>query len=913
MKLNHFVTLFTIKSVPKNYLFLMKLSLSFYLLGCLQLMAIHSFSQNTVSLDLTKARLETVLNHIESLTDYSFIYNNDEININQKINFKVSDAEIDEVLYVLFQYLPIKSTLKNKHIILSSKEALNKTVEQERYTISGIIKDIATGETLLGANIIVKDKTLGTSSNEYGFYSITLPEGDYVFQILYLGYVSKEIEISLNKNEKLDIELTLSSNELDEVIIESGSQTKSQVNTIETGTIELKTQEIKNIPALLGEPDVTRALLTQPGVSSIGEGTTGFNVRGGNIDQNLVLLDEAPIYNSSHVWGFFSIFNTDAIKNLKLYKGGIPARYGGRASSVLDIRQREGSSKKIKGEGGVGLLFSRLTLEGPIKKEKISYLISGRRSYFDLFFPLLGDDVKNNKVYFYDFNAKIAWDINDNNKLFVSGYSGADVMKLKFEGETNQNGNKEGDENINFQWRNTTGTIRWNHLFTDRLFMNISSIYSRYNYELSSENDSGGGPASSSGSFTWNSEIENWIFKPDFTYYYNPETKFRFGVNSTLYKFTPAKVVSDETGINDIDFEKEKGLEIAPYFELEKQWNKLSLNAGIRYSWFGNLGPYNVAIYNPDLPKSTSTITGTKSYKNGEITKSYSGFEPRLSFKYDLDDRRAIKIGYNRMFQYIHLISNTSAALPFDIWKPSGEYIKPLEVNQLSGGYAYDTENGAYNFSFEAYYKSFKNMLEYKNGADLFLNENLETQLLPADGYSYGAEFALYKNKGKLTGNVNYTYSVTQRKTVDEFPEENINNGNYYPSNYDKPHIFNLTANYKLNKKWTFSTFFTYQTGRPTTQPTGKIFVDNTWNLTYSDRNAYRIPDTHRLDISFNYKPKGNPDTSWEGNWSFGVYNVYGRKNAFSTYSTFNNEQLKTFQFSVIGAPIPFITYNFKF
>ncbi|MEE9361455.1 MAG: TonB-dependent receptor [Cellulophaga sp.] len=888
----------------------MKLSLSLYLLGCLQLSAINSFFQNKISLDVKDTHLEIIMQLIESQTEYHFIYNNDAIKTNQKLDITVFKEDLDETLQLLFKRLSIKYTLKKNHIILSTTKQNN---TQEKFTLSGTIKDAATGETLLGANIIIKDKSKGVITNEYGFYSITLLNDSYFLQASFMGYETKEIEIVLDQNRKLNIELQPSANELDEVIISSESKSKSQVQSTLLGVVKMRGVDIKKLPALLGEPDVTRAILTQPGVSSVGEGASGFNVRGGNIDQNLILLDEAPIYNSSHVWGFFSIFNSDAIKNLKLYKGGIPARFGGRASSVLDIRQREGSNKKFKGEGGLGLLFSRLTLEGPIKKDKISYLISGRRSYFDLFFPLLGDEVKKNRVYFYDLNTKLTWNINDNNKLFASGYFGADVMKLNFDGYTQEDGTKTADEKINFQWKNATATVRWNHLFSDRLFMNLSGIYSQYNYSLSSQDDSGGGPAGTSGSFTWKSSVENWIFKPDFTFYQSPSSKIRFGINNTLYKFTPAKISSTEEGTNTVNFETEKGLEVAPYIEYEKKEKKFSINAGLRYSWFGNIGPHKVTSYDPAFSLSVSSILGTEEFKKGKVIKNYSGFEPRLSLKYNLNDRKALKIGYNRVFQYVHLISNTAAALPFDIWKPSGTHIKPLEVNQFSSGYAYDTSNNIYNLSFEGYYKTFKNMLEYKNGADLFINKNLETQLLPADGYSYGAEIGLHKNKGKLKGNVNYTYSVTKRKTTSSFINENINGGTYYPSNYDKPHFFNLTANYKLSEKWSLGTFFTYQTGRPTTQPTGRIVVDGITHLTYSDRNAYRIPDTHRLDLSFNYTPKGNPNTKWESNWSFGLYNAYGHKNAFSTYSSFNNNQLKTFQFSVIGSPIPFITYNFKF
>ena len=783
---------------------------------------------------------------------------------------------------------------------------------QNNYTLSGTITDNETGETLLGATIYVKALQKGVVTNEYGFYSLTLPEGTHTIETSYVGYNVFSETINLNDNKKLNIAL-LPDNVLEEVVITTAKNSKSQTKQVIAGAINLKAKDIKQVPALLGEPDVTRAILTQPGISSVGEGTSGFNVRGGNIDQNLILLDEAPIYNSSHVWGFFSVFNADAIKDVQLYKGGIPARYGGRASSVLDIRQREGSTKKFKGEGGVGLLFSRLTLEGPIKKDKLSFLVSGRRSYFDLFFPL-SKDLKDTKVYFYDLNAKLSWNINENNTLFASGYFGADVMKLDFSDsdtstEDGNDSNKEEDDTIDFNWKNATATLRWNHIFSDKLFMNLSGIYSRYNYALSasgSDSNSGG----SASSFNWKSSIENWIVKPDFTWYKDSDTKIRFGINNTLYRFIPAKVSGTE---ENIDFGTEKGLEIAPYVSFNKTWNKLSLNAGLRYSWFANLGAYKVAEYDSNIPKSVSTITSTKHYKTNEIIKAYGNFEPRLALKYDFTDRKVVKLGYNRMFQYIHLISNTTAALPFDIWKPSGLHIKPLEINQISGGYAYDTENRRYNFTADVYYKTFKNQVEYKNGANLFLNENLETQLLPSDGYSYGLELGAYKTLGKLTGNVNYTYSVTKRKTTSAFASENLNNGNFYPSNYDRPHIINLTANYKLNTKWSGGLFFTYQTGRPTTQPTGKFSLNGEQFFTYSDRNAFRISDTHRLDVSFTYTPEKNDGRRWKGSWTFGAYNVYSRKNAFSVYSSIRNNTLKSYQFSVIGSIIPFVTYNFKF
>ncbi len=579
---------------------------------------------------------------------------------------------------------------------------------------------------------------------------------------------------------------------------------------------------------------------------------------------------------------------------------------------MLDIRQKEGNTKEFKGEGGLGTLFSRITLEGPIVKENLNFLVSGRRSYFDIFFPLIGGELEGTKLSFYDLNTKLTWQINETNKLYVSGYFGADAMKLEESTEEEADSSDGASGSIDFRWKNATTTIRWNHLFNHKLFMNLSGIYSSYNYNFVSQNDNGG-IIPSGQTFKWGSGVQNWIIKPDFTYYPDPNTTMRFGINGTLYQFNPAELSNANTNFTLEDLDKDKGLEISPYYEIEKTWHQFSMNLGLRYSWFGNIGPNSVAMYNPDFPSTVNTITSIKDYKKGELIKSYSGFEPRLSLKYNINDRKAIKLGYNRNFQYIHLMSNTAAALPFDIWKPSGIHIKPLEVNQISVGYAYDIEDGIYNFLVEAYYKTFTNFVEYKEGADLFINEHLETQLLPANGYAYGLEIGAYKNKGKLTGNFNYTYSVSKRKTTSKLNQENINNGDYYPSNYDRPHLLNIIANYDLGEKWDAGLFFTYQTGRPTTVPTGRLSFDGNPYLTYSNRNAHRVPDTHRLDISFTYTPKGNPETRWQSSWNFGVYNVYGNKNAFSVFSTFHNDQLKTFEFSVFGAPVPFVTYNFKF
>lgn len=782
---------------------------------------------------------------------------------------------------------------------------------QEQYTLSGVVTDASSGELLIQATVKVANAPIGVVTNNYGFYSLTLDEGSYTLSVSYLGFRTHTHSVTISADQKMNFSLRPDQRQLDEVVLTTDTQTHSQVRNPLMGVSRLRTEEIKSLPALFGEADVTRAILTQPGISSVGEGATGFNVRGGNIDQNLILLDEAPVYNSSHLWGFFSVFNADAIKKVELYKGGIPARYGGRASSVLDVRQREGNLKRFSGTGGLGLLFSRLTLEGPIVKDKLSFLVSGRRSYFDLVFSSL-PDLENTRVYFYDTSTKLTWLIDENNRLYASGYFGADVLRFSFEGGTLMDGTQEADEAIDFRWRNSTTTLRWNRIFSDKLFMNFSGIYSQYHYRLNSENDAGDGPANTTGTFVWRSTIENWVIKPDFTWYNNAYNTFRFGFNGTLYRFTPASVTSTETGINAVDFPVERGLEWAPYIEWERENEAWSLIAGLRYAWFGYMGPYDVRRYDPDKPKDFDSVTEIESFERGDVIKSHTGLEPRLALSYRLGSHSKLKAGYNRMVQYVQMISNTTAALPFDVWKPAGPHIEPLEVDQLSAGVAWDSKDARYNFSVEGFYKSFRNLIEYRNGADLFLNDQLETQLISADGRACGLELSVHKVKGILTGNLNYTYAVSERHTISPFSERNIRNGDDYPSNYDKPHTLNATANLKLGQKWKLNGVFTYQTGRPITSALGRYKIGGNDFILYSQRNAHRLPDSHRLDLSVEFTPQKSRGL-WKGTWRWGIYNIYGHKNVFSQFTNFYQGDARTYQFSVIGSPIPFITYNFKF
>ena len=784
---------------------------------------------------------------------------------------------------------------------------------QGSFTLSGTITD-DTGESLIGATVYTQDKSRGVVSNEYGFYSLTLEEGTHTLVISFIGFLNQEQTINLSQDISLNIALKTASEQLDEVVLLATDQ-ENKARTPLAGVSKIKAGDVKSLPSLLGEADVNRYILTTPGITSVGEGTSGFNVRGGGIDQNLIIIDETPLYNSSHLWGFFSIINPDAIKNMELYKGGIPARFGGRGSSVLDIRLKEGNNKKISGDAGIGMLFSRLTLSGPIKKDKLNFMVSARRSYFDIFFPLLEDDVDNSKIYFYDLSTKLSWKINPNNTLYASGYFGADVMKLSFDAEededsTQRDTNESADEKIDFRWKNTTATLRWNHLFSNKLFLNMTTGYSRYNYSLRSENDSGGGPAGSSGSFTWSSSITNWIVKPDFTLYVSPETKLRFGIHAISHEFAPAKITNTDEGLNNIKLPIERGLEVAPYITLSQKWNNFSMALGFRYSWFGNIGPSTVYNYDNTQPKASNTVTDTKIYKKGELVKQFAGIEPRLALNYKLSETEDLKLGIDRNLQYIHLVSNTTAALPFDTWKPAGKHIDPLDVRQISMGYH---KTAAIGYTAEVFYKTFDQLVEFKDGADLFVNKQLETELLPASGFAYGIELGLTKDIGKLTGRLNYTFSRSKRKTTSIHKSENINGGAYFSSNFDRPHVGNVSLNYPINKRLALQTFFTYQSGRPITQAIGRFTIHGREYIQYSDRNALRLPNVHRLDISFILKSKNKKGRLKSSNWTFGVYNVYGRANPLTRFSNFYQGQLRTYDFSPIGSLIPFISKNISF
>ncbi len=770
---------------------------------------------------------------------------------------------------------------------------------QEKFTLSGVITDESSNETLIGANIIIPSLQTGTMSNEYGFYSITLDKGVYEFQISYLGYASIVQTITLDKDKTLNFKLTEDSLSLDEIIIVEDVE-KLNIRKPQMSLNSLSINTIKQIPVVLGEVDLIKSITLLPGVTTAGEGVSGFNVRGGAADQNLILLDEATIFNSSHLFGLFSVFNPDAIKDIKLYKGGIPAKYGGRVSSVLDIYQKEGNSNEFKMNGGIGLVSSRLLAEGPITKEKGSFLLGGRSSYAHLFLPLFNID---NIAYFYDLNTKLSYKLNDRNNIYLSGYFGRDVFSIA--------------DSFDNTYGNTVVNFRWNHLFSDKLFSNASLIYSDYYYGLKLNFVE----------FNWDSGIQNFNLKYDLKHYISNNFKLDYGLNSIYYKFNPGdiKPSTETSGINPFKLIDKYAFENAIYIDAEHQVSdKLALSYGLRFSSFFRLGQDELNVYennNPLIFNSDLKIyekvdpTGTESFKRSDVIKSFSNIEPRVSLAYQLNEESSVKASYNKMSQYLHLLSNTSSPTPLDVWTPSGKYVKPQILHQFAFGYFKTINDNTYNLEIETFYKTIKNRIDYVDGADLIANNAIEQVILNGKARAYGLEVLFRKNEGAFQGWIAYTLSKSEQQTQGRTPvETGINNGLWYNTPYNKTHDVSVTASYKLNEKWSFSSNFLFQTGLPATFPNGQYEYNGISVPIYEARNSSRIPNYHRLDVSAKYIPKPNSDKKWKSEWVIGLYNAYNRKNASSISFRENtmtgaNEALKLSLFGII----PSISYNFKF
>lgn len=755
---------------------------------------------------------------------------------------------------------------------------------QTRYTINGYIRDDR-GEDLVGATVYVEELKTGTAANVYGFYSITLPAGKYNIIYSFVGFQDVSRTVNLDRNLKLDMVLTPGLFEIEAVEI-SAERKDRNVERVEMSTVRLQAKTVSQIPVIFGETDLIKAIQLLPGVQSSGEGFSGFHVRGGGIDQNLVLLDEATVYNSSHLGGLFSVFNNDAIREIQLYKGDLPARYGGRLSSLLDVRMKEGNQQSFSGTGGIGTVSSRMTLEGPVQKNRSSFLISGRRSYADLFLPLSpNEDVRNNKLYFYDLNAKLNYRLNERNRFFISAYAGRDVFGF---GDT-----------FGMNWGNFTTTLRWNHLFSERLFANFSAIRSNYDYRLESGLDVRG--------FLWTSLMKDHRLKADFTYFMNPNNTLTFGTGTTYHFFDPGLVkgVGESTVFNDLKVPSTRALEHVAYLGNEQRvTDRLSLNYGLRFTLFQNIGKGRVYSFDENY-----NSTGFTDYGSFEVYNNYFGLEPRLSMRFLINGESSIKGGYTRTRQNLHLASVSTAGSPLDIWIPSSPNIKPQTADQLAVGYFRNFRQNTLEASVEVYYKHLNNQLAFKDHANILLNPELEGEFRVGEGWSYGAEFFLRKQTGSLTGWISYTLS----KTEYDIPE--INDGISFPADYDRRHDLSLVSSYQVSPRLVISGTWVYGTGKPVTFPVGRFEYGNVVVPVYSSRNAYRLEDYHRMDLSVILAGRNKPLGQAYGEWSFSIYNVYNRKNTWLISFRQNAEKpditeaYKLYLFPII----PSVTYNFNF
>lgn len=768
---------------------------------------------------------------------------------------------------------------------------------QEKFTLSGNVKDAANGEALIGATIYINDLKTGTQTNVYGFYSLTIAAGTYDVVYRYIGFEETKKRVNLIQNQTIDIELAESGTLLNEVVV-SSQRADENVRSLEMSVNKVEMKTIRKMPAFLGEVDVIRSIQFLPGVSSVGEGASGFNVRGGGIDQNLVLLDEAPVYNSSHLFGLFSVFNPDAVKDVKLIKGGIPAQYGGRISSILDVRMKEGNYKKGEFTGGIGTIFSRFAYERPFVKDKGSFIVALRRSYIDVLAKpfLKSPALKGSKFYFYDFTAKANYKINDKNTVYLSGYFGRDVFGADF----------------GFNWGNATTSFRWNHVFNDKLFLNTTVFYSNYDYSLDSDTKN----KDKKDSFEWKSNIINYSVKPDFNYYVNDKNTLNFGGQVIYYQFDPG----DATGVSggerrSFGLPNKYAVEMAAYVGNEQKLSdNISLQYGIRYSQYRYLGEGNAYILDEaeSTPGERQLIKEVKQFAKGETIQTYGNWEPRFAVNVGLNKTTSLKLSYNRLAQYIHLLSNTTASSPLDVWTPSSNNIKPQLSNQVAFGVFKNFNDNLFETSVEVYYKTLENQIDYVRNADLLLNPAVEADLLFGKGRAYGAEFYVKKAKGKLNGWVSYTLARTERQI------DGLNNNEWFASRIDRTHNLSLVSIYDTEKTWTFSANFSLASGTPASFPTNKFIWQGAAlpHNYYDTRNDYRIPASHRLDVAATRKNKHALFKRGSSEWVFSVYNVYNRRNPYSVYVRQNPDNpmmTEAVRYAVFGSILPAVTYNFKF
>ncbi len=766
----------------------------------------------------------------------------------------------------------------------------------QKVTISGYIKDSASGESLISATVFAREASAGVQTNYYGFYSVTVPKpGNYSVVISYAGYPTRTISLNLTKDTTLNVAMSQSI-VMKEVEITTRKKDEN-VKTTNMGSVKLSIAQIKTLPVVFGEVDILKTLQLLPGVQSAGDGGSGFYVRGGGPDQNLVLLDEAPVYNTGHLFGFFSVFNSDAVKDVTLVKGGAPANYGSRLSSVVDVTMKEGNQKEYHVTGGIGLIASRFTLEGPLKKDKGSFLVSGRRTYIDVLARPLVKELENSGYYFYDLNFKLNYRITQKDRVFASAYTGTD--KFKFQ---SPNGNFSAE----IPWGNTTTTVRWNHLFNDKLFMNTVLIYNGYHFASTFSQGSSG-----TGNFgiKLSSGVDDYGGKIDIDYYTRNNHHIKGGVNYTHHRFVPNQISgrADTIVLNPDNAMVKYAHEASGYILDEVDvTNKFKINAGIRYSWFGQEGPYKTYTLDGNNNK-----TDSQSFIAGKLVQQYGGWEPRLNLRYQLTDAASLKASVAKTYQYLHLVSNNGSTLPTDIWSPSTLKVKPMSAWQYAAGYFQNFFDDQIETSVEIYYKDMKNQVQYKDGYTPNSLLDPELSFVFGNGNAYGAEFFVNKTQGKFTGWVGYTLAWTNLK----FPD--LNNGNEFPAKYDRRHDLSLVGSYQMNKKWAFGAVFVYATGNAITLPTAYYFIDNTLVTDYSKLNAYRTPSYQRLDISATYTPQHKVKRKFEGSWNFSIYNVYNHKNPYFMYvdiqgSAQTGIHPKVYEVYILPF-LPSVTYNFKF
>jgi hypothetical protein len=782
---------------------------------------------------------------------------------------------------------------------------------QSKYTISGFVKDAASGEALIGANVYIKEKLKGTSTNQYGFYSLTFEEGQYVLVVSFLGYQDYTLPVLLNKNLRINVQLLPSAIQTQEVVI-TGEREDKNVQSTQMGKVELEVEKIKSLPAFLGEVDILKTIQLLPGVQSAGEGNSGYYVRGGGPDQNLILLDEAVVYNASHLFGFFSVFNADAVKNVSLIKGGMPAQYGGRLASVLDISMKEGNNREFHGDGGLGFVASRLTLEGPIKKDTSSFIISARRTFVDLFlrkpFVKEGSDVEGNIYFFYDVNAKLNYRLSDKDRLYLSGYFGRDVFNFN---------NTESGFKVKIPWGNATGSFRWNHLFSDRMFFNASLIFSDYRFRFNATQQQF--------DFGLYSGIRDYNAKLDFAYFPTISHAVKFGGNYVYHIFTPSNA-SARSG--DVVFDLGKTVKFYAHdaaLYVNDDWDvtdRFALSSGLRFSMFQHVGPFERYL----LDETGKNVEDTIRYERGKKVAQYFRAEPRLSMRYNINLNSSVKASFTQNYQYIHLAAIGSVSLPTDVWVPSTDKVKPQRGEQYALGYFRNFKKNLYETSLEIYYKEMRNQVEYKEGhqPEQDVKNNVDNNFVFGKGWSYGAEIFMKKTRGKINGWIGYTWSKTDR----QFAE--LNKGNTFPAKYDRRHDFSLVMNYEISEKWTLGAVWVYATGNAMTLPQTRFFLigptasaqvitnPTVYGGVYNEpgpRNSFRMASYHRLDISATWKRKKTK--KFESSWNFAIFNVYNRYNPYFIY--FNDSVDKDGKFKIQAKQVslfpilPSITYNFKF